>query len=139
MVAVVPPLPSATKVEPAEDDANQQPTLSHRLSIADGDDDADFDYMNVRFRASTPPFDAPHSGGPKKLAVVGSLPQLGDWHLDGSVPLRVVRTEGEKARERSRRFFLFSSTFSASLFSPLLTFGRLSLSLLLSLADEHLL
>ena len=106
MVTVVSPL----RVEPAEDDANQQPTLSHRLSIADGDggDEFDFDFMNVRFRASTPPFDAPHSGGPKKLAVVGSLPQLGDWHLDGSVPLRVVRTEGKEGIDR----FFFSLSLS---------------------------
>lgn len=96
--AAVPPLglrPQAPAVEPADDDANQQPTLSHRLSIADGDDEFDSDFMNVRFRAFTPPFDAPHSSGPKKLAVVGSVPQLGDWHLDGSVPLRVVRMDGE--------------------------------------------
>ena len=104
MVSVVPIIASlhkapaaANNVEPADDDVNQQPTLSHRLSFADPDD-FDGDFMNVRFRASTPPFDAPHSGGPKKLAVVGSLPQLGDWHLDGSVPLRVVRTEGKKER-----------------------------------------
>lgn len=98
-MVLVPPLGTQqAKVEPANDDANQQPTLSHRLSIG-ADDDDDSDYMNVRFRALTPPFDAPHSGGPKKLAVVGSLPQLGDWHLDGSIPLRVVRTDGERRKK----------------------------------------
>jgi hypothetical protein len=136
MVTVVPPLLSRhqappTNVEPANDDANQRPTLSHRLSIADGDDDFDFDYMNVRFRASTPPFDAPHSGGPKKLAVVGSLPQLGDWHLDGSVPLRVVRTEG-KGKEEGREGAIdsFSHPSFAFLFPLALShFRRLFLSL----------
>lgn len=83
-------------MEPAEDVANQ-PMLDQRVSIADDEDDLS-EHMNVRFRATTPPFDAPHSGGPKKLAVVGSLPQLGDWHLDGSMPLRVVRTDGERKK-----------------------------------------
>lgn len=105
-MVTVPPLASAggeTLHQPA--DAQEQPVLQRaKWSIinvnadgdaADEDDDLDSDVMHVRFRATTPPFDAPHSGGPKKLAVVGSVPQLGDWHLDGSVPLRVVRVEGE--------------------------------------------
>ena len=43
--------------------------------------------ISIIFRAVTAPFDAPHSGGPKKLAVVGSIPELGGWHLEGGVPL----------------------------------------------------
>ena len=145
MVSAVPPLGSrplapSAKVEPADDEANQQPTLSHRLSIADGDDEFDSDFMNVRFRAFTPPFDAPHSSGPKKLAVVGSLPQLGDWHLDGSVPLRVVRTDGEwgvmVVEETIDSFLSFSAFAFSSLSTRLaLTFDRFSLSL----ADQHVL
>lgn len=84
------------------DAGEEKPMLSRaKYSIIErfGDDDDDFDLdsdvLHVRFRATTPPFDAPHSSGPKKLAVVGSVPQLGDWHLDGSVPLRVVRVEGK--------------------------------------------
>jgi len=48
----------------------------------------------VVFRATTAPFDAPHSGGPKKLAVVGSLPCLGAWRLGGSVPLEHTHRDG---------------------------------------------
>ena len=44
--------------------------------------------LPVVFRAVTAPFDAPHSGGPKKLAVVGSIPELGGWHLEGGIPLQ---------------------------------------------------
>ena len=44
-------------------------------------------HIAITFRAVTAPFDAPHSGGPKKLAVVGSIPELGGWHLEGGVPL----------------------------------------------------
>jgi hypothetical protein len=50
----------------------------------------------VVFVAVTDAFDAPHSGGPKKLAVVGELAELGGWSLGGSLPLEQVRREGER-------------------------------------------
>jgi len=52
-------------------------------------------FLPIKFVAVTDAFDAPHSGGPKKLAVAGGLTELGGWSLGGSLPLEQVRREGE--------------------------------------------
>ena len=55
----------------------------------------------IKFVAITDAFDAPHSGGPKKLAVVGGLAELGGWSLGGSLTLEQVRREGKRKGDRA--------------------------------------
>lgn len=106
-------------MEPA-DDARQQPALSHRVSVADlrGNDEEN-DVVFVRFKASTPPFDASSCVGPRKLSVVGGLAQLGDWHLGKSISLRVVGNEGKlidcffQCLSLASPFFRLQLTFTA--------------------------
>jgi hypothetical protein len=63
---------------------------------ADGGDAAIPKTLPVNFVCVTPLFSDPHSGGLKKLAVVGSLAELGGWGLDGSLPLEQTRQEGAR-------------------------------------------
>jgi hypothetical protein len=61
--------------------------------------DTPADTLPVKFVCTTERFSDPHSGGPKKLAVVGGLAELGGWSLAGSLPLEQTRQEGEARGE----------------------------------------